>query len=158
MDDLTVGEQAEAVESFVRGVLGAMGATGETSLVDVDESTVEVHVTGDQLGLLIGPGGRTLSALNELSRTVVQRQAGGARVDGRVFVDVSGYREKRREALSAFVRNEVQKVLDDGVDVALEPMSSADRKTVHDTIAEIDGVSSLSEGEDPRRRVVIVRS
>ena len=56
------------------------------------------------------------------------------------------------------MRQEVQKVLDDGVDVALEPMSSADRKTVHDTVAEIDGVNSLSEGEDPRRRVVIVRA
>ena len=89
----------------------------------------------------------------ELVRTVVQRQTGGHGV--RVHVDVAGYRAKRREALSEFARQLAERVRDEDAEQALEPMSASDRKVVHDVVAEVEGVSTTSEGEDPRRRVVI---
>jgi spoIIIJ-associated protein len=73
-------------------------------------------------------------------------------------VDVAGYRAKRREALAAFTRSLVDKVLETGEDQVLEPMASPDRKVVHDTVTEIEGVDTSSEGEEPRRYVVIRRS
>lgn len=107
------------------------------------------------LGLLIGPKGQTLSSVHELSRAVLQRRAPG-RHDGRVRIDIGGYRQRRREALARFVRDQAAAVLESGVSRALEPMNSVDRKIVHDTVNEIDGVSTLSEGMDPNRRVVII--
>jgi spoIIIJ-associated protein len=114
---------------------------------------VLVDVTGDELGLLVGPRGATLAAIEELVRTVVQRQTGGHGV--RVHVDVAGYRARRREALTEFTRQLAERVRDDGTEQALEPMGAPDRKVVHDVVGEIDGVTTSSEGEEPRRRVVI---
>jgi spoIIIJ-associated protein len=72
-----------------------------------------------------------------------------------VHVDVGGYRERRREALAEFARRIAAEVQNEGVERALEPMSPPDRKVVHDTVAEIDGVTTSSEGEESRRHVVI---
>ena len=74
----------------------------------------------------------------------------------RIRVDVGGYRERRREALARFTRDVAEQVKSSGVQKALEPMSPPDRKVVHDTVNEIDGVTTVSEGEDSRRRVVIL--
>ena len=73
----------------------------------------------------------------------------------RIHVDVGGYQAKRRAALEQFSRDIAQRVQESGNEVALEPMPPADRKVVHDTVAAIDGVTTASEGEEPRRRVVI---
>ena len=75
----------------------------------------------------------------------------------RINVDVAGYRAKRREALEQFVQELAEKVRDTGRDQALEPMSASDRKIVHDAVAPLDGVGTVSEGEEPRRRVVLKR-
>ncbi len=116
---------------------------------------MELGVEGADLGLLIGPKGQTLTAVHELSRTVLQRRATGRHV-GRVRIDIGGYRQRRQEALARFVRQQAEEVVAQGVSRSLEPMNAVDRKVVHDTINEIEGVSTLSEGIDPNRRVVIV--
>ena len=152
--EVPVTEQAEVAKRFVEGLLETMGIEGSsTVIVEIDEDTAEVQVTGDDLGLLIGPKGATLLALQDLARTVVQRQT-GART-GRLLLDVAGYRAKRKEALARFTEKVAQQVVGGGEPVALEPMSSADRKIVHDTANDIEGVTTSSEGEDPRRRVVV---
>lgn len=150
--DLAPDEQAAAVESFLEGLLDAFGLDG-TVTTAVDEEAIEVTVDGDDLGLLIGPKGTTLNAVQELARTVVQRKATSPT---RLRVDVGGYRERRREALARFTRQVAAEVLERGSSKALEPMSPADRKVVHDTANEIDGVRTVSEGDEPRRRVVIL--
>ena len=154
-DDVTVEEQAEIISEFLSGLVDAYGLEGEVSQDQVDEDTIEVQVDGDDLGLLIGPKGQTLSAIQELSRTVVQRRATGVH-HGRVRLDVSGYRQRRREALARFAEQVAADVQASGVQKALEPMNAADRKVVHDTVNDIDGVRTVSEGEDQRRRVVIL--
>ena len=86
-------------------------------------------------------------------RAVVQHGLSGR--SARLRVDVGGYRERRREALAAFARQVADEVRESQVERGLEPMSPPDRKVVHDTVAEIEGVATSSEGEEPRRRVVI---
>ena len=71
-------------------------------------------------------------------------------------IDIAGYRERRREALSRFTEQVVAQVVSSGEPRALEPMSAADRKVVHDTVNSLSGVATRSEGEDPFRRVVIL--
>lgn len=154
-DEVPVGQQADIITEFLEGLLVAFGVEGTITRTEVDEETIELSVEGDDLGLLIGPKGQTLTAVHELSRTVLQRQATGRHV-GRVRIDIGGYRQRRQEALARFVRQQAEIVLEEGTSRALEPMNSADRKVVHDTINEIDGVGTISEGADPDRRVVIV--
>jgi spoIIIJ-associated protein len=151
--DMPVDEQVEAAVDFTRGLVDAFGAKAAVDSHFEDEDTVLVDVTGDNLGLLVGQRGATLAAIEELVRTVVQRQTGGHGV--RVHVDVAGYRAKRREALSEFARQLAERVRDESAEQVLEPMAAPDRKVVHDVVAEMDGVTTISEGEEPRRRVVI---
>jgi spoIIIJ-associated protein len=155
MSEVTLEEQAEIVEEFLDGLVDAFDLDGEIRSERVDDDTLEVQVNGDDLGLLVGPKGQTLAAIQELARTIVQRKSQGSSA-GRLRVDVAGYRQRRREALERFTRTVADEVKDSGVQKALEPMGSADRKVVHDTVNEIDGVGTISEGEEPRRRVVII--
>jgi spoIIIJ-associated protein len=155
MSDTELAEQGELVRTFLVDLLDAFGLDGEVTATPAEEGAVELSVTGGDLGLLIGPKGQTLQAVQELSRSALQRQLPGA-THARIRVDVSGYRQKRREALERFVRQVAEEVKASGTQKALEPMSPPDRKVVHDTVNEIDGVSTISEGEDSRRRVVIL--
>ena len=152
--EVPVAEQAQVAKEFVDGLLVVLQIDGAASeVVLLDEETAELRVTGSDLGLLIGPKGATLLALQDLARTVVQRRT-GART-GRLLLDVSGYRQKRKEALERFTQKVAEDVLATGTATSMEPMSSADRKIVHDTVNGIDGVETTSEGEDPRRHVVV---
>ena len=153
-EDVTVEEQADIMAGFLEGLLDAYGFDADINRTTIDDETIELDIQGEDLGLLIGPKGRTLSAVQELSRTVVQRQATGTH-HGRVRIDVGGYRQRRKEALQRFTQQIADEVKASGERKALEAMGAADRKVVHDTVNELEGVSTISEGEEPRRRVVI---
>jgi spoIIIJ-associated protein len=155
MTDAQLTEQGEVVREFLVDLLDAFGLDGQVTATPADESAVELAVEGADLGLLIGPKAATLEAVQELSRSVLQRSRPGES-HARIRVDVGGYRAQRREALARFVTKLAEEVRDSGVQKALEPMSPPDRKVVHDTVNEIDGVRTMSEGEDTRRRVVIL--
>jgi spoIIIJ-associated protein len=150
---MSIEQQAEAVERFVAGVVERFGFDDARTSARVEEGQVLVDVTGEGLGLLIGPRGRTLDALQELARTVLQRR--GEDTSVRVIVDVGGFRAKRAAALEAFARRVAAEVVAQGVPQALEAMSPADRKIVHDTVTTIPGVHTSSEGVEPHRYVVI---
>lgn len=144
-----VGEQAR---QFLLGLAGALGSTADVA-VKVDGDDIELDVTGDDLGLLIGPRGSTLLAVQDLTRVASQRRLGDHSTHLRI--DISGYRERRREALGRFASDVARQVAESGVARALEPMPSADRKIVHDALSGNDAVATRSEGEDPYRRIVI---
>jgi spoIIIJ-associated protein len=151
-EGMTLQEQAEVAREFLEGLLESYGLEGTVDTRVIDDETVEVAAKGD-LGLLVGPKGSTLAALQDVTRTVVQRNF-PSRTD-RILVDVAGYREKRAAALQRFSRQVADEVLSSGEERALEPMSPADRKVVHDSVNAMDGVATRSEGEDPSRYIVI---
>lgn len=152
-EGVTLEEQAEAAKDFIEGLLEVYGYEASVSTRVLDEDTVEVAANGDELGLLVGPRGSTLAALQDVTRTVVQHRF-PTRTD-RIVVDVAGYRQRRVAALQRFTRQVCDEVLESGDERALEPMSPADRKVVHDTVNEIEGLVTRSEGEDSARHVVI---
>lgn len=154
--DVSLDEQAEVGKDFLAGLTSRMNLEAEIDVAQPEEETAELNLQGQDLGLLIGPKGATLLAIQDLTRTVVQRKTGAG--NGRILVDVAGYRRKRKDALARFSRQVAEEVQASGTRRVLEPMSAADRKVVHDTVNEIEGVTTISEGEDPRRRVVIVPS
>ncbi len=155
MSDITLDEQEPSALGFVQGLVDAFGADADVQAISEDDEHLEIAVTGDDLGLLVGPRGATLNAIQELTRTAVAQQHSG-RLQGRLRVDVAGYRARRKEALERFAAQQAERVKETGTAVALEPMSPPDRKIVHDAINDIDGVHTTSEGEDRRRHVVIL--
>jgi spoIIIJ-associated protein len=154
--EIDLEAQRDAVEAFLKELLEAFGRSDATVTVTVSEEdeALDASVDGPELGLLVGQKGVTLQAVHELVRSMVQRRFVG-QSHARVRVDVAGYRARRKEALERFARSVAESVKSSGVAKALDPMNSADRKVVHDAVNEMDGVVTVSEGEDDARRVVI---
>jgi spoIIIJ-associated protein len=150
-EDAPPEEIAQVAGEFVTGLLEAMGLQGDVG-TSVAEERASVEVSGDDLGILIGRRGQTLDALQELTRTAVQRRL---RAHVRLMVDVENYRARRRESLAEYAREMAERALERGTEIELEPMNAYERKIVHDAIAAIDGASSFSEGEDPQRKVIV---
>jgi spoIIIJ-associated protein len=155
-EGMTLEEQGAIGKTFLEGLTAAFGLPASVEVRLLDEETVELAVDAEDpatLGILVGPRGATLAALQEVTRTAVQAKC-PSRTD-RILVDVARYRERRAKALSAFTATLAAEVLSTGEERRLEPMSPADRKVVHDAATAIDGVATRSEGEDPERFVVI---
>lgn len=142
---------AETAQEFVTGLLKAMGLDAEV-VGTVEGDSAFIDVTGESLGVLIGRRGQTLDALQEITRTAVQRRL-RARV--RLVVDVEGYRARRRASLADYGREMAERAKERGTEIELEPMNSFERKVVHDAVAEVEGAVSFSEGEEPNRKVII---
>lgn len=155
--EVTTVEQQEMVQEFLDGLVAAFGIEANAVAVAADDDSFEVNLEGanETLGLLIGPRGRHVVAVQEVAKTMLQRRLPGTR-RARARVDVGGYRQRRREALGAYVRELAEAVLESGTERGLEPMNAADRKVVHDTINDIVGVGTISVGDEPRRRVVLI--
>jgi spoIIIJ-associated protein len=155
-EGITLAEQGAIGKGFLEGLLSSMNINAEVSVREIDDETVELSVNANpatELGVLVGPRGSTLQALQEVTRTVVQSKSPG-RTD-RILVDVAQYRERRVAALGRFANQVAQEVVETGEERALEPMSAADRKAVHDALSELTTVVTRSEGEEPRRFVVV---
>jgi spoIIIJ-associated protein len=151
-------EQAEVAADFLEGLLERIGIVAEVDVNDVDGVTyVEIWADDDPdaLGLLIGKRGNTLESIQELVRIVVHRATGERCA---VLVDVEDYRKRRRAHVLQRARDAAMRVQKSGRQEALEPMSAYERKLVHDAVAEIGGLQTASEGDDPERRVVIHRA
>lgn len=153
-DGLDLANEEELLRSFAVGLIEAFGVDASVTTTRTDDGALEVAVDGDEVGLLIGRRGTTLAAIEELLRVVVQRRAQGRR-SSKVRLEVGGYKRRRKEALESFARRIADEVVETGQPKILEPMNAADRKIVHDAIVELTGVETASEGEEPRRRVVV---
>ena len=141
-----------AATTFLNGLLAAASLTGSAQATVAGED-IDINVTGDEVAMFVGTKGATLMAIQDLTRVVSQRRLGDHETHLRV--DIAGYREKRREALSRFAHKVAADVLASGQPRVLEPMNSADRKIVHDSLVEVAGVETRSQGQDPHRRVVV---
>lgn len=152
VEEASVEEVSSHVEQFLSGLSEAFGYDSDVRVENVDDQAILGSVAG-QHGLMVGPRARTLDAIQELARASAQRSKPSS---VRIRVDVGGYREIRREALEKFAVDAAEAAKGDGKERSLEPMSSADRKVVHDVLSGHGGIETKSVGNDPRRRVVIV--
>ena len=155
-EGISLEEQGVIAKNFLVGLLATMEIKGEVTVREIDSETIELAINANpptELGVLVGPRGTTLQALQEITRTMVQAKNPG-RTD-RILVDVAQYRERRVAALGRFAAQVAQEVVETGEERALEPMSAADRKAIHDSLTDNTSVVTRSEGDDPRRFVVI---
>ncbi len=143
---------ADHLKNFLGGLTTAFGLEGAVAIENPEPEIMVATVDG-QHGLMVGPKGRTLDAIQELARVSAQRSAPSAI---RIRVDVGGYRKQRTEAIASFAVKAADKAVDNGVEVKLDPMPASDRKAVHDALTEDARVETRSIGAEPRRRVLIV--
>jgi spoIIIJ-associated protein len=148
---LDAEEQTRVIREFLEGLIAAYGLEG-TVETRIEEDIIYADVTGEQTEALVGPKGSILQSILELLKIVVQRKT---QHRARIRLDIAGYAERRREALKIYAKRLTEQVLADGGEVMLEPMNPADRKVIHDVVADIEGARSWSEGEEPNRSVII---
>ena len=151
LGEATPEDAGATATEFLSGLLEAMGLDADISF-EVEPDRAVVDVTGANLGLLIGRRGQTLDALQELTRSAVQRRL---RARARLLVDVEGYRARRRASLAEYARAMATRAKERGTEIELEPMNAYERKIVHDAVADVEGATSFSEGDEPDRKVIV---
>lgn len=127
---------------------------GLTADIEFEERNdhVRYHIEGPDMGVLIGRRGSTLNALQFLVGVINARKK---LVDYRVVIDVESYRDRREKQLLDLAKKTATRAVREGREIALSPMSAAERRVVHLALSERDDVSTFSEGEDPDRCVVV---
>jgi spoIIIJ-associated protein len=157
VSDEDLDDQADAAMEFLEGLFELMELPAEVEST-LEDGTMYIDVFGAEseegMGLLIGRRGQTLDALQDLLRGAVQARTGDR---CRVVVDVEDYRKRRRSQIVDRAQSAARRVKKTGRPEAMEAMNAFERKIVHDAVAEIGGLETASEGEDPERRVVIRR-
>lgn len=146
------GGAAERAKGYLCDVLKAMGATDFDATVKETENGCEISLEGEDLGFIIGRRGDTLDALQCLVGLVANRAESGYY---RVSLNIGNYREKREQALVSLARRLGGQTARTGRRHSLEPMNPYERRIIHTTVQDMEGVTSWSVGSDPNRHVVI---
>ncbi|GAA4946832.1 single-stranded DNA-binding protein [Streptomonospora halophila] len=150
VDVAALEREGDIAADYIEGLLDIADFDGDIDM-DVEGDRALVSVVGATLDELIGDNGEVLEALQELTRLAVHRSTGNR---SRLMLDIGGFRDSRRKALSRVGADAVEAVRKSGEVKPLEPMTPFERKVVHDAVAAA-GLRSESEGEEPNRYVVV---
>lgn len=142
--------ESDIAADYLEELLDIADLDGDIDM-DIDGDRAAVSIVGADLSDLVGPSGKVLEALQELTRLAVYRESGER---SRLMLDISNYRADRKKELEDVGRLAVAEAKQTGEPVKLVPMTPFERKVVHDVVAEL-GLTSESEGEEPKRRVVV---
>jgi spoIIIJ-associated protein len=146
-------EEGDIAADYLEGLLDIADLDGDID-IDVENGRASLAIVGGKLTHLVGKDGEVLDALQELTRLAVQTTSGDR---SRLMLDIENFRANRRKELTALAKKLGEEAKSTGKEVKLDPMNAFERKIIHDTIQDM-GLSSESEGEDPRRFVVIFPS
>ena len=149
-----VDEDAEyaAIRAFLAGLLARMGVEAEIEIGRRDNGGINVNLSGDGMGAIIGRRGETLDAIQHLTNYVVNR---GSDKHMHISVDAENYRSKREESLAHLAEKMAEKAIKYKRSMALEPMNSYERHVIHTALQNYEGVTTSSTGVEPNRRVVV---
>ena len=144
-------QEGDIAADYLEELLDIADLDGDLDM-DVDGDRAAVSIVGADLSQLVGARGEVLDALQELTRLAVYRETGER---SRLMLDISGYRAQKRTELVELAERTVARVRESGEPASLDPMSPFERKVVHDAVAAA-GLTSESEGVEPRRHVVVL--
>jgi spoIIIJ-associated protein len=144
----------KALEEILSAALEGLGITASIAISDGEEGGLVAQVDGDDVDALIGRDGQVLDAVQVLAAQAVRRHPNGQRRG--VLVDANGYRARRAELLTRLAHKAADEAVEFGEEIELDTMSALDRRTVHMALAERGDIETRSEGEDPRRHIVVV--
>ncbi len=146
-------EEGDIAADYLEGLLDIADLDGDID-IDVENGRASLAIVGGKLSHLVGKDGEVLDALQELTRLAVQTTSGDR---SRLMLDIENFRANRRKELTALAKKLGEEAKSTGKEIKLDPMNAFERKIIHDTIQDM-GLTSESEGEDPRRFVVIFPS
>ncbi len=146
-------EEGDIAADYLEGLLDIADLDGDID-IDVENGRASLAIVGGKLNHLVGKDGEVLDALQELTRLAVQTASGDR---SRLMLDIENFRANRRKELTALAKKLGEEAKSTGKEIKLDPMNAFERKIIHDTIQDM-GLTSESEGEDPRRFVVIFPS
>jgi spoIIIJ-associated protein len=144
-------QEGEIAADYLEALLDIADFDGDIDM-DVENDRATVSIVGADLNHLVGEKGAVLEALQELTRLAVTRETGER---SRLMLDISGYRAEVKTKLVEVAKTAAAKALESGEEVELKAMNAFERKVVHDAVAEA-GAKSISKGEDPKRRIVVL--
>lgn len=144
-------EVEDRVQDTLELIADALGVDADVEVV-AQGGVVTAEFVGDDLGPLIGTQGTTLDAIQHLVYRIAYN---GESNRGRVTVDAGGYRARREESLCAVADQAAEAAVRDNKPVPLEPMTSVERKVVHEHLKDRFDVETYSEGEEPSRHLVV---
>lgn len=151
----SAGQAREKLYEYLEKVLEALGLEGDINISQKGEELV-AKVDGDDMGLIIGRHGQTLDAVQYLANIIVNRKMPERR---RIIIDAEDYRDRRAETLQAIADRGASEILNRGKRrYELKPMSASERRIIHLHLQDRDGVETTSEGDEPYRRVVILKA
>lgn len=140
-----------AAQDFLNDVFFAMGMKVDVA-IDEKNDALDINLSGDDMGIIIGKRGDTLDALQYLTSLAVNRLEGPYT---KVSIDTENYREKRKEALDALANRVADKVAKTGRRHIFEPMNPYERRVIHAALQNHEYVHTYSIGDEPNRKVVI---
>jgi spoIIIJ-associated protein len=143
--------EGDIAADYLEALLDIADLDGDIDM-DVEGDRAMVAIVGAELSQLVGPQGKVLDALQELTRLAVTQQTGDR---SRLMLDIAGHRAARREQLTELGAAACERATAEGTPIKLEPMNPFERKIVHDAVAAA-GLKSESEGEEPKRYVVVI--
>jgi spoIIIJ-associated protein len=144
-------QEGEIAADYLEGLLDIADLGGDIDM-DVENDRATVSIVGADLSQLVGKKGEVLDALQELTRLAVTRETGER---SRLMLDISGHRAAVKVKLIEVAQEAAAKAIETGEEVELKPMNAFERKVVHDAVGEA-GASSVSKGEEPNRRIVVL--
>lgn len=150
--DTDASAPVEIAETFLRHILDSMGLEADLSINPGEENTVEIDITGDDMGILIGRRGETLSALQYLTSLAVNRRT---EEYYRIVLDTENYKKRREETLKRLAKRLAGNAVRYRRNVTLEAMSPYERRIIHSELQDDPMVTTYSTGEEPNRKVVI---
>jgi spoIIIJ-associated protein len=146
-------EEGDIAADYLEALLDIADLDGDID-IDVENGRASLAIIGGKLNHLVGKDGEVLDALQELTRLAVQTASGDR---SRLMLDIENFRANRRKELTSLAKKLGEEAKSSGKEIKLDPMNAFERKIIHDTIQDM-GLTSESEGEDPRRFVVIFPS
>jgi len=144
-------ENTVRVECFLSGLFARMGVEAGVHITEAEES-IDVVLTGADMGALIGRRGETLDAIQHLTNYVVNR---GVSERVRINLDAENYRQRRNETLESLAARTAGKVVKYRRNMTLDPMNAYERHVIHSTLQNYDNITTYSVGVEPNRRIVV---
>ena len=141
-----------AIRQFLSGLLERMGVKAEIEISTRENGGINVNLSGNGMGAIIGRRGETLDAIQHLTNYAVNR---GSEKHLHISVDAENYRSKREESLTRLAEKMAEKAIKYKRSMALEPMNSYERHVIHTALQNYEGVTTSSTGVEPNRRVVV---
>lgn len=141
----------EIARDFLNTVLEDIGLEASVN-ISTDEERMNIEISGESMGVIIGRRGETLSALQYLTSLVVNRKT---EVYTKISIDTENYKKKREESLIKLANKTAEKVIKYRRNITLDPMNPYERRIVHSSLQGNDKISTFSTGDEPMRRVVV---